>query len=40
MKIVNCLKQLVDEVLNAISVETIWLLFQYLKEIPIHELKD
>ena len=40
MKIVNCLQELIDEELNAITIKSIRFFFENLKEIAVHELEN
>ena len=40
MKVVDGLEQLINEELNAVSIQSIWLLFQNFQQISVHELED
>jgi hypothetical protein len=39
VEVVNCLEQLIDEKLDTVSVEAIWLLLENLQQIAVHKFK-
>lgn len=39
MEVINCLKELIDEELDAIAVEAVRLLLEDLEQVAVHELE-